>query len=128
MTSASWNFRVEPGNLRDPRSYGPRFYTLCPVREKFQDESLPLFVRESNEDVLDILTSHVSMTRAIAAKNLTELTGGTVGFSRDGALSMEGVSTVLALRNAYGTPAHDFIDIEAFVDLSYYEAALASLR
>ena len=68
------------------------------------------------------------MTRAIAAKNLTELTGGTVGFSRDGALSMEGVSTVLALRNAYGTPAHDFIDIEAFVDLSYYEAALASLR
>jgi hypothetical protein len=69
MTSASWNFRVEPGNLRDPRSYGPRFYTLCPVREKFQDESLPLFVRESNEDVIDILTSHVSMTRAIAAKN-----------------------------------------------------------
>ena len=86
-----------------------------------------VFDLDRREDVIDILTSHVSMTRAIAAANLSGLTSSTVGFSRNGALSMEGVETVLSLRNDYGTPPHDFTDLDGFVDLSYYEQALQTL-
>ncbi len=86
-----------------------------------------VFDARRRENVIDILTSHVSMTRAIAAGNLTQLTTGPVGFSRDGALSKEGVETVLALRNEFGTPSGDFTDMDEFVDLSYYEEALKTL-
>jgi ABC-type nitrate/sulfonate/bicarbonate transport system substrate-binding protein len=47
------------------------------------------------------------------------------GFDRDGALNMEGVRNVLALRAQFegGTPAAP----EKYIDLSYYERALAGL-
>lgn len=40
---------------------------------------------------------------------------------------MEGVKTVLELRSAYGEPKKELTDPMKYIDLSFYEEALASL-
>jgi hypothetical protein len=45
------------------------------------------------------------------------------GFAADGALSIEGVRRVLALRSRYGEPKRVLIDPLLYYDPQYYEAA-----
>ena len=46
------------------------------------------------------------------------------GLAKDGALDIEGIRTVLALRGKYGVPQKTLTDPMKYVDLSYQEKAL----
>ena len=49
--------------------------------------------------------------------------GQSEGFAPDGALSIEGVRRVLALRSEYGGPKRTLTDPMLYYDPRYYEAA-----
>ncbi len=57
-----------------------------------------------------------------------QLCSGNYGFTPQAALDLEGISTVLRLRNEYGRPKADFSNMSDFIDLSYYEQAIQSLE
>ncbi len=84
---------------------------------------------ESRRDtVVKSLVKHTSMDPAIARKTIDQLTSGSYGLTPKAALDMDGVATVLALRDAYGKPAADLSNLDDFVDLSYYEDALGAIE
>jgi len=83
-----------------------------------------VFDRGRRREVIDILIENVPMTPEIAASNLDALTQDGSGFSRDGALNMEGVETVLSLRARFGVPPRESLDLSDFVDLDYYRKAI----
>jgi len=68
------------------------------------------------------------MDPAVARKTIDKLTTGPHGLTPKAALDMDGVATVLALRNEYGRPAADLSNLDDFVDLSYYQEALSSIE
>jgi ABC-type nitrate/sulfonate/bicarbonate transport system substrate-binding protein len=80
------------------------------------------------DDVVASLAKHTSMDPAIARKTIDKLTSGTHGLTPKAALDMEGVATVLSLRNEYGKPPADLSNLDDFVDLSYYEEALRTIE
>ena len=80
------------------------------------------------DDVVASLVKHTSMDPAIARKTIDKLTSGTHGLTPKAALNMEGVATVLSLRNEYGKPPADLSNLDDFVDLSYYEEALRAIE
>lgn len=79
------------------------------------------------EEVINIVSDHTGMDPANARKTLNQLTSGAYGFTPRAALDLEGVATVISLRNKYGAPKADFSNLDDFVDLSYYHDALDSL-
>jgi ABC-type nitrate/sulfonate/bicarbonate transport system substrate-binding protein len=83
---------------------------------------------DRREEVVAILSKHTSMDPAIAHKTLSQMTSGDYGFTPRAALDLEGVSTVISLRDKYGTPKADLSNLDDFVDLTYYETALESLE
>jgi ABC-type nitrate/sulfonate/bicarbonate transport system substrate-binding protein len=80
-----------------------------------------------HDGVVDSLVKHTSMDPAVARKTIGQLTSGSYGLTPNAALDMEGVATVLALRNEYGHPEADLSNLDDFVDLSYYEEALGTI-
>jgi ABC-type nitrate/sulfonate/bicarbonate transport system substrate-binding protein len=83
---------------------------------------------ERRDEVVAIVNRHTSMDPAIARKTLDQMTSGDYGFTPRAALDMDGVETVISLRNKYGTPAADLSNLDDFVELSYYESAIASKK
>jgi ABC-type nitrate/sulfonate/bicarbonate transport system substrate-binding protein len=81
---------------------------------------------ERRDEVVAIVNRHTSMDPAIARRTLHQMTSGDYGFTPRAALDMDGVNTVISLRNKYGTPAADLSNLDDFVDLSYYNSAMAS--
>ncbi|MCP4301158.1 MAG: ABC transporter substrate-binding protein [Gammaproteobacteria bacterium] len=79
------------------------------------------------EEVVDIVSKHTGMSPEIARKTLEQLTSGNYGFTPRAALDMDGVETVLSLRNKYGQPQADFSNLDDFVNLSYYHEAIQSI-
>lgn len=86
-----------------------------------------VYDRERREEVVAIVSARTSMDPAIARKTLDQMTSGDYGFTPGAALDMEGVKTVISLRDKYGTPKADFSNLDDFLDLVYYETALESL-
>ena len=82
---------------------------------------------DRREEVVTIVSKHTSMDPAIASKTLQQMTSGAYGYTPRAALDVEGVATVIKLRNEYGTPQADLSNLDDFVDLSYYQNALESL-
>ena len=80
------------------------------------------------DEVVASLVKHTSMDPAVARKTINKLTTGPHGLTPTAALDMDGVATVLALRNEYGRPAADLSNLDDFVDLSYYQEALSSIE
>ena len=64
------------------------------------------------------------MTPALAKQSYDLLVADKGGFTRDAALDLEGIRTVLALRSKYGVPQKTLADPAKYVDLTYYEKAL----
>jgi len=83
---------------------------------------------ERRDEVVAIVSKHTSMDPAIARKTLQQMTSGDYGFTPKAALDMAGVTTVIKLRDEYGTPKADLSNLDDFVDLAYYENALESLE
>ena len=78
-------------------------------------------------DCIDILVKYTKNLTPEAAQGQIRGLLGKNGFSDRAALDMEGVKTVLELRSAYGEPKKELTDPMKYIDLSFYEEALASL-
>lgn len=75
----------------------------------------------------DILMRNTpNLTPDTASGQIRGLLGPT-GFSAMAALDMAGVDTVLELRSKYGTPQKALTEPMKYIDLGYYDEALASL-
>ena len=72
-----------------------------------------------------LVANNRDMTPALAAKSYDLLLSAKGGLARDGALDMEGIRTVLALRSKYGVPKKTLADPAQYIDDSYLRAANA---
>ena len=81
----------------------------------------------ANRDIVEaMLVANVrDMTPALAKKSYDLLVADKGGITRDVALDIEGIRTVLKLRSKYGAPQKTLIDPMKYVDLSYYDKAFA---
>src|SRR5262249_4541591 len=71
-----------------------------------------------------ILREHLpQMSAELAAKSYDILLDPKRGFSREAAIDLEGVRTVLALRSQYGQPKKFLDNPIKYLDLSYYNRA-----
>ncbi len=66
-----------------------------------------------------------NMSAELAARSYDILLDPRGGFARRAEIDMEGVRTVLALRSEYGEPRKALTDPAKYIDLTYYEKALA---
>ena len=83
-----------------------------------------IYDRANREIVEAILVAHQrDMTPALAKQAYDLLLADRGGITRDVALDMNGIRTVLELRSKYGTPKKTLTDPTKYVDLSYYEKA-----
>jgi ABC-type nitrate/sulfonate/bicarbonate transport system substrate-binding protein len=81
----------------------------------------------SNRDIVEaLLIANIrDMTPALAKRSYDLLLADKGGVTRDVALDMDGIRTVLELRSKYGAPKKTLTDPMKYVDLSYYEKAFA---
>ena len=84
----------------------------------------------SNRDIVEaLLVANIrDMTPALAKRSYDLLLADKGGVTRDVALDMDGIRTVLELRSKYGAPKKTLTDPMKYVDLSYYEKAFAKRR
>ena len=83
-----------------------------------------LYDRANREIVEAILVANIrDMTPSLAGKSYDLLLADKGGITRDAALDLEGIRTVLALRSKYGQPQKTLTDPAKYVDLSYYDKA-----
>jgi ABC-type nitrate/sulfonate/bicarbonate transport system substrate-binding protein len=79
----------------------------------------------ANRDVVEaLLIANIrDMTPALAKQSYDLLLADRGGLSRDLALDMAGIRTVLELRSKYGVPRRTLTDPGKYVDSSYHEKA-----
>lgn len=83
-----------------------------------------LYDRANRPLVEAILVANIrDMTPALARQSYDLLLADKGGFTRDAALDLEGIKTVLVLRSKYGIPQKTFADPAKYVDLTYYDKA-----
>jgi ABC-type nitrate/sulfonate/bicarbonate transport system substrate-binding protein len=83
-----------------------------------------LYDRANRPIVEAILVANIrDMTPALAKQSYDLLVADKGGFTRDAALDLEGIRTVLALRSKYGVPQKTLADPAKYVDLTYYDKA-----
>jgi ABC-type nitrate/sulfonate/bicarbonate transport system substrate-binding protein len=84
-----------------------------------------LYDRGNRAIVEAILIANIrDMTPALAKQSYDLLLADKGGLTRDAALDLDGIRTVLSLRSKYGTPQKTLTDPARYVDLGYYEKAL----
>jgi ABC-type nitrate/sulfonate/bicarbonate transport system substrate-binding protein len=85
-----------------------------------------LFAPSHAEGAAQILSENSDgMSPAIAATTLHQLVSGKSRLARRSELDPQGIRVVLKLRSAYGEPRKTLTDPGKYIDLSYYQAALA---
>ena len=79
----------------------------------------------ANRDVVEaMLVANIKdMTPPLAKRSYDLLLADKGGVTRDVALDLDGIRTVLQLRSKYGVPAKTLTDPMRYVDLTYYEKA-----
>jgi ABC-type nitrate/sulfonate/bicarbonate transport system substrate-binding protein len=83
-----------------------------------------LYDRANREIAEALLVANIrDMTPALAKRSYELLLADKGGMTRDAALDIDGIRTVLQLRSKYGTPKKILEDPMKYVDLSYYEKA-----
>lgn len=83
-----------------------------------------LYDRGNREIVEALLVANIrDMTPALAKQSYDLLLAEKGGLTRDVALNMDGIRTVLQLRSKFGMPPKTLTDPMKYVDLSYYEKA-----
>ena len=84
-----------------------------------------LYDRNNRAIVEAILVANIrDMTPALAKQSYDLLLADKGGITRDAALDLDGIRTVLVLRSKYGSPRKTLDDPTKYVDLTYYEKAL----
>jgi ABC-type nitrate/sulfonate/bicarbonate transport system substrate-binding protein len=85
-----------------------------------------LYDRANRGLVEAMLVAHIrDMTPALAKQSYDLLLADQGGITRDIALDMDGIRTVLQLRSRYGTPRKVLTDPAPYIDRSYYDKAFA---
>jgi len=85
-----------------------------------------IYDRANRELVEALLVANIrDMTPALARKSYDLLVADQGGVTRDAALDIEGIRTVLQLRSKFGAPQKTLTDPLKYVDLSYYDKAFA---
>jgi len=85
-----------------------------------------IYDRANREIVEAILVANIrDMTPALAKRSYDLLLADKGGITRDVALDIEGIRTVLALRSKYAVPQKALSDPMKYVDLGYYNKAFA---
>lgn len=85
-----------------------------------------IFDPANRERAAEILAANRDgMSAEAAANSVAQLVSGREGFTPRAALDTEAVQTVIDLRNVYGEPRKELAGPEQYIDLSYYQAALA---
>ena len=83
-----------------------------------------LYDRNNRSIVEAILIANIrDMTPVLARQSYDLLLADKGGITRDAALDLEGIRTVLALRSKYGSPQKPLADPTKYVDLTYYDKA-----
>jgi ABC-type nitrate/sulfonate/bicarbonate transport system substrate-binding protein len=83
-----------------------------------------IYDRANREIVETLLVANIrDMTPALAKQSYDLLLADKGGVTRDVALDIAGIRTVLDLRSKYGLPQKTLADPMKYVDLSYYEKA-----
>ena len=83
-----------------------------------------LYDRANRELVEAILVANIrDMTPSLAKQSYDLLLGDKGGITRDLALDVDGIRTVLQLRSKYGLPRKLLTDPTPYIDLSYYDKA-----
>lgn len=83
-----------------------------------------LYDRANREIVEALLVANTrDMTPALGKRSYDLLLADKGGITRDVALDLDGIRTVLRLRSKYGAPQKTLSDPIKYVDLSYYEKA-----
>ncbi len=82
-----------------------------------------LYTPANREEATQILARNANMPAELAAQAYPVLVDRAGGFFPAGALDIEGVRTVLALRSRYAAPRRILADPTRYVDLSYYAAS-----
>ena len=79
----------------------------------------------ANRDIVEamLIANIRDMTPALAKRSYDLLLAERGGITRDAALDLDGLRTVLALRSKYGAPQKALADPMKYVDLTYYEKA-----
>lgn len=85
-----------------------------------------LYDRANRDLVEAMLVAHIrDMTPALAKQSYDLLLAEQGGITRDIALDMDGIRTVLQLRSRYGMPRKVLTDAAPYIDGSYYDKAFA---
>jgi ABC-type nitrate/sulfonate/bicarbonate transport system substrate-binding protein len=85
-----------------------------------------LYDRANRDLVEAMLVAHIrDMTPALAKQSYDLLLAEQGGITRDIALDMDGIRTVLQLRSRYGMPRKVLTDAAQYIDGSYYDKAFA---
>lgn len=71
-----------------------------------------------------ILAGHVRIPEAAARATVERLVSGPAALARNGVIDMEGVKTVISLREQYGRPQKKMGAPEKYIDLSFYNKAM----
>jgi ABC-type nitrate/sulfonate/bicarbonate transport system substrate-binding protein len=83
-----------------------------------------LYDPRNKDSAIELLREHLpQMSPELAAKSYDILLDPKQGFSRDAAIDLEGVRTVLALRSQYGEPKKFLDEPMKYLNLSYYNRA-----
>jgi ABC-type nitrate/sulfonate/bicarbonate transport system substrate-binding protein len=83
-----------------------------------------LYDRGNRSVVEAMLIANIrDMTPALAKQSYDLLLADKGGLTRDAALDLDGIRTVLVLRSKYGVPQKTLADPARYVDLTYYEKA-----
>src|SRR5262249_1181717 len=83
-----------------------------------------IFDAEHQAEAAEILVKNPKgLSLDVAKKAIARLVLPQGGLSRSGALDVEGIRVVLALRTQYGTPKKTLTDPQRYIDMSYFQEA-----
>lgn len=86
-----------------------------------------LYDRANRDLVEAMLVANIrDMTPALAKQSYELLLADRGGITRDAALDLDGIRTVLQLRSRYGLPRKTLTDPAPYIDLSYYQKAFGT--
>lgn len=83
-----------------------------------------LYNPANTAEAVRILAAHVRIPEAAARNTVARLVSGPAALARKGEIDMEGVKTVLALREKHGQPQKKMGPPEKYIELRYYNQAI----
>jgi ABC-type nitrate/sulfonate/bicarbonate transport system substrate-binding protein len=81
----------------------------------------------NRQDAIKLLMQRLQLTEDVATQTYAIATDPAEGLARDGSIDLEGFRNVLKLRAIHGGQGGDPPSPEKYIDLSYYQKALAGL-